>query len=194
MTNTTSKRILIGSAQKHVREGCEALMLQAGFDVLPSLQDAGDILRAVQSQRPALLLLDYSLGGRDGLHVSSVITDLPVIVLLPPKQMGLIDLESNSRQNRYFVGLHFSRRALLHTVLLALEIEEQIQALEQQIEVLRQQVRRLRDVNLAKNRLMDQLHLPEKEAHRLLQKNSMDQSTSLNQLVRRLLEESDDAL
>jgi len=178
---------LIGSARANVQTACRSLLMQAGYGVLPALRDEGELLRAVQNQRPDLVLLDYRIEGRNGLQLSELIEGIPVVVMMPPAQMGVISGHSAGQQNRHFVGLDFSRRAILQTIAFALDTDERIRALEEQIQQLYRQIDDKRDATIAKSLLMNQLHLPEQDAHRLLQKNSMEKSVSVRDLVQDIL-------
>ena len=177
--------VIIGSARERVRRACMQLLEEAGYTVAGVYANAGELLQTAPALHPDLALLDEKMEGLDGLTVSESLGGVcPCVVILSPKRLeGMTVAQGEGADNRYFVGLHFSRKAILHTMAFALASAEKMRSLERQMEELRQQQQRRRDINVAKGILMQELHIDEQAAHRLLQSQSMASGRSLEALV-----------
>jgi CheY-like chemotaxis protein len=77
--------VLIVDDHADFRSSASALLEAEGFTVVGSVADGGDVLVAVESLRPDVVLLDVQLPGLDGFAVAARIaamTDPPRVVLI----------------------------------------------------------------------------------------------------------------
>lgn len=65
-------RVLVVEDDEAIRESVVAAMVEAGLDVR-GLPDGSDLERVLQQWRPALVVLDWMLPGRDGLALARVV-------------------------------------------------------------------------------------------------------------------------
>lgn len=178
--------LVIGSAREKVRAACGELAEAGGYAVAAAYSNARELLQQAPALQPDLALLDEKMEGLDGVTASeSLRVVCPCVIMLPPRRLESMTV--SEADNRYFVGLHFSRRAILHTMAFALESAAEMRLLEGRMEALRQQQQRRRDLNIAKGIVMSELQLNEQAAHRLLQSHSMASGRSLEELVAEVL-------
>jgi DNA-binding NarL/FixJ family response regulator len=77
--------VLIVDDHEEFRASARALLEAEGFAVVGEAADGADALAAVSALRPAVVLLDIQLPGRDGLDVADRIAarpDPPAVVLI----------------------------------------------------------------------------------------------------------------
>ena len=77
-----AKTLLVVDDDPAVREGLEELFRLQGYRVLTAVDgEAG--LRAVQAERPDLMILDVAIPGLDGFRVATLIKSNPTLAQIP---------------------------------------------------------------------------------------------------------------
>jgi two-component system nitrogen regulation response regulator NtrX len=79
-----AERVLIVDDEEWIRRSVADVLVDEGYEALEAC-DAAEALRAVEAQRPALVLLDIAMPGRDGVSVldelRSTWPQLPVVMM-----------------------------------------------------------------------------------------------------------------
>ncbi len=79
-----AERVLIVDDEEWIRRSVSDVLVDEGYEAIQAC-DAADALRAVEAQRPALVLLDIAMPGRDGVSVldelRSTWPQLPVVMM-----------------------------------------------------------------------------------------------------------------
>lgn len=182
-------RVVIGAAREKVRAACESLAESGGYHIAASYGNGREMLQMTASLGADLALVDGKMEGLDGIQVGeSLSATMPVVFILSPKQLeNMTVAQGRNEDNRYYVGLHFSKKAILQTMGFALETARNMRALEAEMSLLRDRQQRRRDMNLAKGMLMQSLGLDEHQAHQWLQRKSMDTGRNMEELVEEVL-------
>lgn len=189
-----ASRLVIGSARMEVREACLQLADSAGYRVVGTFASGRDMMAHVPALGADLALLDSKMEDVNGLQLSEGMSAYcPCILILSPRQMENMTVIP-SGGDRYYVGLHFSRQAILQTMDFALAAARRMRALEEEMDRLRGQQARRRNVNIAKGLLMKALNMSESAAHHWLQRRSMETGRSLEQLAEEILAAGTSAL
>ena len=81
--------MLIVDDHAEFRTSARALLEAEGFDVVGEAADGAEAVGAVASLRPAVVLLDVQLPGRDGIDIAADLAatpDPPAVVLVSSRQ------------------------------------------------------------------------------------------------------------
>lgn len=91
MHPTTNQTVLVVDDDDEIRHLVRGVLDREGYHVLDT-GDGDDAIRMAEADRPALVLLDLSMPGRDGLSVASELRnrggkDAPVVVALSARHL-----------------------------------------------------------------------------------------------------------
>lgn len=173
-----SIRIIIGSASEKITRQLSQFLTESGYSVIGEVGSGHEFLRKVHTMYPDLSIVDYKLKGMNGHELSEILVCekiCPVIALLKNTEVGHF---INVSQEPNFVPLvkPFSRQILTNTIDLLVKTSRTINSLEKEI----QNIYSVNDkniiINKAKKLLIENMNLTEEEAHRRIQKHSMDKS------------------
>jgi AmiR/NasT family two-component response regulator len=168
--------------------------LQAyGFQVVDMSSDGSSAIRRIRTLRPDLIITDFNLHGISGEEIARIAEEdhiAPAIIIRPNEQ---ISLWNSSDRGWDFAYLYrpISKSALIQTIQLAFMNYKKVEALQGQINKLKGDLESRRLVEKAKGILMEKHGLPEQEAYRRMQKNSMDKGLSMKELAQAIITASE---
>lgn len=182
-------RIIIGSSNEKVSGQLGQFLINNGINVIGETKDGYDLLRRVHTVYPDLVIVDYHMKGISGHEISEVLISekvCPVIALL------------GSSELQYFVNLSqeptfapivkpCGKQMLLNTISLLVKTSKSIYKLESEVSNLKSDQDRKAIINKAKKYLMEHMHLTEEEAHRRIQKQSMDKGLSMVKIAEAII-------
>lgn len=114
------KTILIVDDEPNIVESLEFLMKREGFDTIVA-GDGEDALRAMESGKPDLLLLDVMMHGKDGYEVCRQIRATPEW-----QQTKIIMLSAKSRETDIAKGLAVGADAYITKPFSSKELVQQV--------------------------------------------------------------------
>lgn len=186
-------RVLVAEDESLIRMDLVEILRDAGYRVVASVGDGESALDEARKQHPDVALLDISMPGMDGLAVASILSAervCAVVLVTAYSQREIVSRAAASGALAYVVK-PFSPADLVPAIELARSRFEELEALHGDVGELRSKLEDRRVLERAKGSLMAAYGLSESEAWRLLQKQAMDQRTSMAAVARRVLTRSE---
>jgi len=148
-------------------------------DVCFSGQEALDLL----SGQEALLLTTVKLDDMTGEELAKRAGDAVSVLMIVPG-----DYEESVPENVLLLRNPLSPDALIQAVRTMSHCAARMHVLRQKAEKLDRQLKERKVIDRAKGKLMDVLHLTEKEAHYRIQKKSMDTGRRIAEIAQEILD------
>lgn len=182
-------RILIGESVLEVSKQLSSFLQSNGFMVIGEAQEGHELLRKAHTFYPDIVILDDYMKGLSSNEAAAVLVEdgiCPVIVFANEKQMEYF---SHLFQNFNFACITkpVNRRLLLQTIDLLTKASMQVKRLEKQVESLKERLDTNQEIDKAKRLLMKHMNLSEQEAHRRIQKQSMDSGNSKLEVAKSII-------
>ena len=134
-------------------------------------------------ERHALVLTTYKLSDMTGEEMARELgEDADVLMIVPP------DYEEEKASGAMLLHNPISQEALHQAIRATQHMQKKLLAARAKAEKAERQLSERKTIDKAKGRLMDELHLTEKQAHYYIQKMSMDQGRRIVDVARELLE------
>lgn len=171
-----SIRVVIGSSSEKMMKQLGLFLTGNGLNVVGETTSGHELLRKVHTVYPDLAIVDYRMKGMNGHELSEILINekiCPVVALISNAEMGYF---VNLSQEPTFVPLvkPCSRAMLTNTIDLLVKTSRSIGALEKELKSIRSDKDSKALMAKAKRLLIDHMNLTEEEAHRRIQKQSMD--------------------
>lgn len=186
-------RIIIGDSQTRSRKRLKELLTNNGYLIIGEAAEALGTLRLVRSIQPDLVILDGDLPGMSVLELAHVIEDdglAPVLLIVQAFSREYLETARESTSLNLMVR-PITEATLIPAVEATISKYRKTAELKKEIARLKQQLETRKIVEKAKGVLMEKLGISEKEAHRRLQKQSMDKSISIREVAEAVLLTSD---
>lgn len=132
-----------------------------------------------------LLLTTYQLGDMTGMELAQRLGDHADVLIIVPG-----DFDESEAEGCGALLLHnpLSQDALYQALRATMHMQEKLLCSRAKAEKLSRTLEERKIIDRAKGRLMDELHLSEKQAHYHIQKKSMDQGRRITDVAREILE------
>lgn len=171
-----SIRVVVGSANEKMVKQLGQFLYENGLIVVGETNSGHDFLRKVHTIYPDVAIVDYRLKGMNGHELSEILIGekvCPVVALISSAEVGNF---INLSQEPTFVPLvkPCSRDTLINTINLLVKTSKSISALEKELKHIKSDKDVKSMIAKAKRLLIDNMNLTEEEAHRRIQKQSMD--------------------
>ncbi|WP_298576722.1 ANTAR domain-containing protein [uncultured Luteimonas sp.] len=184
--------LLINDTAKPIGD-LRAALVAAGHEVFDGIEGPTALLRAVETHRPDVVILDVDSPSRDTLEQLAMLhrhAPRPVVMFSANDDEQLIRAAVGAGVAAYVVdGLAPSR--LRPIIQLALARFEQEAQLRQQLEGVQQQLQDRKTIEQAKGLLMEKRGMSEREAYAALRQQAMRQNLKLAELARRIVSMAD---
>ncbi|NDL67750.1 ANTAR domain-containing response regulator [Anaerotalea alkaliphila] len=169
-------RVLIGSSNQKILKQLAQFLAENGMSVMGETADGFDLLRRANTIYPDVVVVDYNIKGINGHEVSELLVGdktCPVIALVAELELAAF---VNLNQDPLFVPLvkPCGKQALVNTIHLLSKTSKSIRDLEDQVQDMRKEKDSKQLLAKAKKLLMEHMEMTEEEAHRRIQKQSMD--------------------
>ncbi|PKM95519.1 MAG: hypothetical protein CVU84_05480 [Firmicutes bacterium HGW-Firmicutes-1] len=189
-----SIRVIIGSSNEKISRQLGQFLIENGFNVIGETKDGYELLRRVNTVYPDLVVVDYSMRGISGYEISEVLISektCPVIALISSNELHYF---VNLSQEPTFAPLikPSNKQLLLNTISLLIKTSKSIYKLENEVASLKSGRDKGELVNKAKKLLIENMQLTEEEAHRRIQKQSMDKGISMIKIAEAIILMYDD--
>lgn len=180
--------LLINDTEKPIGELRQALVA-AGYEVLPNVAAATELLKAVESQQPDVVIVDVDSPSRDTLE------QLALLHRHAPRPVVMFSADGNDQLIRAVVGAGvtayvvdgLSPARLAPIVQVALARFEQQTHLRRQLDDVQQQLLDRKLIDRAKGLLMEKRGMSEGEAYGTLRQQAMKQGLKLADVAQRII-------
>lgn len=184
-----SLRVFIGSSNEKISKQLGQFLIENGFTIVGETRDGFDFLRRVNTIFPDVAIVDYSMKGMNGHEISELIISekvCPVIALISAAEMQYF---VNLSQEPTFAPLikPINKQMLLYTIGLLIKTSKSIYKLENEVTSLKKSTDKKSLINKAKKLLMENMELTEDEAHRRIQKQSMDKGIPMAKVAEAII-------
>ena len=184
-----SVRILLAMNNDTSIDRLQAILTENGYMVVEKAKDGHDCLRKARALRPDIVILDYDLPLANGCEVSRIVIEdniCEVILITTDLQRSLI---GDIRAEYGFVCMTkpLSKLGLINTIELMAKNRKKVTELEKEIHELKSTLDTRKEVEKAKGLLMKYLSIPEAEAFKRIQKQSMDRGIPMKEIAKAII-------
>lgn len=175
---------------RELGEKIKQVLAGSGFAVMDICASGNEALRKVRSLKPELLITNYELPDTTGLEVSKIVAGnnlCAVILLTNETQRGYVETIANDL-DIVCLNKPINKALLLNTVELVLKSRRRIRKLEKEIYDMKSDLETRKLVDKAKGVLMEKMGLPEQEAYRKIQKQSMDSGIPMKNVAKIIID------
>jgi len=183
-------RILIVASNEAVRS-LKKYFTEAFFNTMDISFSGSDALRKANVLFPDIVIADYNLSDMTGFELARLIEEshiCPVIILASKGQSEYIeDLEDDSLEI-FCITKPINAVVFNNTVSLVLKFSRKAQEYRHQIDKFKNKLEERKLIEKAKGILMEKFNMTESQAYRKIQKKAMNQSKSLVQIAKTLID------
>ncbi|MGE5390413.1 MAG: ANTAR domain-containing response regulator [Deltaproteobacteria bacterium] len=177
-----SLKVLIAIVNPALKKSVKDILTQRGFQVVAEARNAADVLRKARSMTVDLIILDAALeGGRVGQAAMILEEDwlAPVLILAG-------ETDPNIGEFTYVLKpvVTYSLIPAIESILMNYKKRA---SLQKEVEKLKQQLATRKLLDVAKGLLIKEQGINEEEAHRLIQKMSMDTGIPLKAVAEAII-------
>lgn len=182
-------RVLIAMGSETSNAKIKAFMIENGYDILEQAVEGHECLRKIRTLKPDLLILDGALPSLGGYDVAKVALEDDLCDVIMIYAQGQEELRGDFNEFCEFAGLQkpLNKVLLLKTVELMVKSKKRIKKLEKELETLRSTIDSRKEVDKAKNLLMEHLSMSEQEAFKRIQKQSMDKGMPMKDIAKAII-------
>ncbi|MCT4542313.1 MAG: response regulator [Vallitalea sp.] len=173
-------RIIVGSSNKKILKQLSQFLIENGYNVVGETTDGYDILRRVHTVYPDLCIIDFDMKGIKGNEISEVIISDKVCPIITIANSSKLQYFTNLSQEPNFILLikPINKNILINTIELMIKTSRSISKLQKEVNTLKKNQDDKQIISKAKKLLMTHMGLTEEEAHRKIQKHSMNKGLS----------------
>nr|WP_267896726.1 response regulator [Jiangella anatolica] len=166
---------------------------EEGYEVVGEAADGASAVRLAEEHRPDLVVMDVKMPVLDGISAAARIVEqriAPVLILTAFSQRDLVERARDAGAMAYLVK-PFSKADLVPAIEMALSRHEELTQLENEVVDLNERLETRKLVDRAKGLLQTRYGLSEPDAFRWIQKAAMDKRTSMREVAKVVLSESE---
>ncbi len=182
-------RIVIAEDEALIRLDLKETLEAEGYEVVGAVGRGDEAVDLVKELHPDLAILDIKMPGMDGIAADRI---APVIVLTAFSQRELVERARDAGAMAYLVK-PFGKNDLVPAIEVARARFAEMSALDSEVRTLEDRLEARKVIEKAKGRLMTDQGLTEAEAFRHIQRNAMNERTSMKDLAERILGADDAA-
>jgi len=171
-----SIRILVGSSSEKITKQLTKFLIENGLNVVGETVDGYELLRRAHTVYPDIILVDYNMKGLTGHQIAEILVSEKLCAVVALITSAEVSYFVNLNQEPTFVPLvkPINKQTLINTISLLVKTSKSINQLESRVSELTSSQDTTKVINHAKKLLMENMELTESEAHRRIQKQSMD--------------------
>lgn len=182
-------KIFVALADAALRKRIKQILTKEGYLVTGEAEDGPLALRQIRALAPDMVITEAELPGMGGMEVAKIIAEdrLAPVLLVASSLHG--DFVQRARESWVFalVSPPVQASNLIPAVESAMLNFRKIVRLEEEVDKLKETLQTRKLVEKAKGILMETLGLPEAEAFRRIQKQSMDKCTSMKAIAEAII-------
>ena len=196
MSDTTAaptRRVLVAEDESLIRMDLIEMLREEGYDVVGETGDGAAAVEQAEALKPDLVVMDVKMPVLDGISAAKKIVEqriAPVLILTAFSQRDLVERAREAGAMAYLVK-PFSKSDLVPAIEMALSRHEEITELEREVADLTERLETRKLVDRAKGVLQTKFGLSEPDAFRWIQKAAMDKRTSMRDVARVVIEQTE---
>ena len=171
-----SIRVVVGSSGQKALRQLALFLTEHGYHVVGETADGYDLLRRVHPVYPDITIVDFNMKGINGHEIAETLVSAKICPTIAIINAAELQYFVNLSQEPLFLSLvkPVSKQGLLNGLQMLVKTAKSISKLENEVSLLKSQQDSKELVNRAKKLLMQHKGYTEEEAHRYIQKYSMD--------------------
>lgn len=184
-------RVVVAEDEALIRLDLVEMLTEAGYDVVGQAADGEAALALAFELRPDLVILDVKMPIMDGITAAERIVAAriaPVLMLTAFSQSELVERARDAGAMAYLVK-PFSLPDLVPAIEIAVSRHQEIMALEGEVADLGERLAARKAIDRAKAILIEHQQLSESEAFKAIQRQAMDERTTMGEVATRLVEQ-----
>ncbi len=160
------------------------IFTQAGYAVLGVCHEGRTGIEDVRLLCPNVVILSSHLGDMSGLAVASALEGFAILMMASPR-----DKESIAAANDQLIVVDYcaDRGMLLQAVEVMCRMRDTIERLQKRVKELTRSLEETKVIARAKGQLMEKMQISEGQAHRMIQKTSMDKGVNMAELSKTII-------
>lgn len=193
MPAAPARRVLVAEDESLIRLDLIEMLGEEGYDVVGEAADGASAVRLAEEHRPDLVVMDVKMPVLDGISAAARIVEqriAPVLILTAFSQRDLVERAREAGAMAYLVK-PFSKADLVPAIEMALSRHEEITQLENEVADLNDRLETRKLVDRAKGVLQTKYGLSEPDAFRWIQKAAMDKRTSMRDVAKVVLSDTE---
>lgn len=183
-------KIMIVEDEPIIRLDLKEMLQNARYDVVAEARNGEQAVELAHRHRPDLVLMDVKMPVMNGIKASFIIRsfcDASIILLTAFSDKDIVEQACNVQAVAYLVK-PVTEENLIPAVEIALRGRRRLQTLQEEIETVKGRYEEKKVVERAKGMLMLANRWSEADAHRWLQRESMNRQLSIKQLAVKVLQ------
>ncbi|NTW04614.1 MAG: ANTAR domain-containing protein [Peptococcaceae bacterium] len=171
------------------RKKIKSMISKAGYKVIATSGDGISALKTIRIRQPDLVVLDVEFPGIDGVDVAKIICQdniAPVVALTSSRSVQLMQKAKEARVAA-LLNKPVDEGDLLFSIELALANFQDKISMQSKIRELKDAISERKFIEKAKGILMETLGCSEKEAFKKIQKQSMNNRISMEQVAKAVI-------
>ena len=168
------------------------LMTSSGFNVLDYAMSGNEALRKIRRYNPELVVMGYEFNDMSAYEILEIFREddaCSFLVIGNSIQSEYLN-PFISKENIRILIKPIAKYSFIQSVVSLINSTRKIKKLKSKILKLEKDMQNRKVVEKAKGILMDTLKISENDAHRMIQKKSMDTSTSMVNIAKRIIADS----
>jgi response regulator NasT len=187
------RRVLVAEDESLIRLDLVEMLREEGYDVVGEAGDGEAAVKLAEELKPDLVVLDVKMPVLDGISAAEQIREAriaPVLILTAFSQRELVERATKAGAMAY-VTKPFTKEDLVPAIEMAITRHEEIVQLESEVSDLAERLETRKLVDRAKGALQTAYGLTEPDAFRWIQKAAMDKRTSMRDVARVVIEQTE---
>ena len=187
--NASAARVVVAEDEVLIRRDLVEMLTEEGYDVVGEAGDGEAAVALATELRPDFVVMDVKMPKMDGISAAEQIAGeriAPVIMLTAFSQRELVERAAQAGAMAYVVK-PFGKADLVPAIEIARVRFAEIRALEAEVTGLKERLEARKLIERAKGTLLTQRGLSEPEAFRWIQRNAMDNRTSMRAVAETVL-------
>lgn len=187
--------LLIADGERGVRQVLATLLRESGFTVIGEAENGGQALSLTRALRPDAVLLDLLLPNLSGIEVARTLKGERLAPVVALTEGGAASVEVIERANSAgilgFLSKPVRGQDLGPVIAIAITRFHEFVALENEIKSLNERMEARKVVGRAKAILMERHSLPERDAFRRIQQQSISLNKPVHEIAKAIITASE---
>ncbi len=183
------QRVILIDSDATWRKNIKGMLAKMGYWVIGEAEDGVTGLKLVRAREPDLVIIEAFLPGMDGHEVARIIHEdkiAPVVLIASSTQQNVIEKAKTAKVFAFLMKPELEYN-LIPAVELALTNYQEIIRLENQVKDLKDTLETRKVIERAKGILMETMGIPETEAFKRIQKQSMNKRISMRAVAEAII-------
>ena len=178
------ERIVTAFSNRQVSIKIKDILLSNGMHVYKECSSGAELLRLLPQEGVGIVICNYILSDMNALKLREFLPmNYTMLVLVSNYQSSLYNIDG-----LFYIVSPLNKMDLISSIKMVNQINKKFISYKEKIDKLEDDLDRIKIVERAKGFLMDKFKMSEAEAHKYLQKRSMDSSLKIVDLAKKILE------